>query len=334
MTTPSKNNIAAGNNLPARSDLPTQCDIPAQLLKPIERFLRYITSERQLSLHTARNYRRHLTLFAEQMLTFPLTEWRELDASQVRKLATLNHKLGLSPRSLATKLSALRSFCDYLVLQGDLSANPAKGVSAPRQHKSLPKNLDVDEINQLLAVSNAEEKDTPFLVLRDKAMMELMYSAGLRLDELVNLDLKDVKLSDKTMRVIGKGDKQRQLPIGSVAISALKAWLKVRCEYADNAQPALFVSQLRRRISHRSVQSRMTKWGQQQTLTSHVHPHKLRHSFATHMLESSGDLRAVQELLGHVNISTTQVYTSLDFQHLAKVYDAAHPRAKKKNRED
>lgn len=321
MTTPSKNNTAAGDEL------------PAQLVKPIERFLRYITNERQLSLHTARNYRRHLTLFAEQMLTLPITEWRQLDAAQVRKLATLNHKLGLSPRSLATKLSALRSFCDYLVLQGDLSANPAKGVSAPRQHKALPKNLDVDEINQLLAVSNSDEKDDPFLVLRDKAMMELMYSAGLRLDELVNLDLKDVKLREKTMRVIGKGNKQRQLPIGSVAISALQQWLKVRSEYADNAQPALFVSQLRRRISHRSVQSRMTKWGQQQTLSSHVHPHKLRHSFATHMLESSGDLRAVQELLGHANISTTQIYTSLDFQHLAKVYDAAHPRAKKK-RED
>ncbi|WP_366051781.1 tyrosine recombinase XerC [Moritella sp.] len=333
MTTPLKNNTSAGSELPARSDLPTQCDLPVQLAKPIERFLRYITSERQLSLHTVRNYRRHLILFAEQMLTLPITEWRALDASQVRKLATLNHKLGLSPRSLATKLSALRSFCDYLVLQGDLNANPAKGVSAPRQHKPLPKNLDVDEINQLLSVSNAVDTDDPFLVLRDKAMMELMYSAGLRLDELVNLDLTDVKLREKTMRVIGKGNKQRQLPIGSIAITALKAWLAVRGEYADNAQPALFVSQLRRRISHRSVQSRMAKWGQQQTLTSHVNPHKLRHSFATHMLESSGDLRAVQELLGHANISTTQIYTSLDFQHLAKVYDAAHPRAKKK-RED
>ncbi|WP_211673480.1 tyrosine recombinase XerC [Moritella sp. 5] len=318
MTTPFKNNTAVGSEL------------PAQLVKPIERFLRYITSERQLSLHTARNYRRYLTLFAEQMLTLPITEWRALDAAQVRKLAALNHKLGLSPRSLATKLSALRSFCDYLVLQGDLTANPAKGVSAPRQHKALPKNLDVDEINQLLSVSNTVDADDPFLVLRDKAMMELMYSAGLRLDELVNLDLTDVKLREKTMRVIGKGNKQRQLPIGNIAITALQAWLAVRGEYADNAQPALFVSQLRRRISHRSVQSRMAKWGQQQTLTSHVHPHKLRHSFATHMLESSGDLRAVQELLGHANISTTQIYTSLDFQHLAKVYDAAHPRAKKK----
>jgi len=324
VTTPFKNNTAVG------SELPAQCDLPVQLVKPIERFLRYITSERQLSLHTARNYRRHLTLFAEQMLTLPITEWRALDAAQVRKLAALNHKLGLSPRSLATKLSALRSFCDYLVLQGDLTANPAKGVSAPRQHKALPKNLDVDEINQLLSVSNTVDADDPFLVLRDKAMMELMYSAGLRLDELVNLDLTDVKLREKTMRVIGKGNKQRQLPIGSIAITALQAWLAVRSEYADNAQPALFVSQLRRRISHRSVQSRMAKWGQQQTLTSHVHPHKLRHSFATHMLESSGDLRAVQELLGHANISTTQIYTSLDFQHLAKVYDAAHPRAKKK----
>jgi integrase/recombinase XerC len=300
-----------------------------RLARPIERFIRYITSERQLSLHTARNYQRYLTLFAQQMLTLPVDDWASLDAAQVRKLATLNHKLGLSPRSLATKLSALRSFCDYLVLQGDLAANPAKGVSAPRQNKPLPKNLDVDEIHQLLALDTAQADDTS-LAIRDKAMMELMYSAGLRLDELVNLDLGDIKLRAKTMRVIGKGNKQRQLPIGSVAVAALQDWLAVRDEFADKTQTALFMSKQKRRISHRSVQSRMAKWGQEQTLTSHVHPHKLRHSFATHMLESSGDLRAVQELLGHANLTTTQIYTSLDFQHLAKVYDAAHPRAKKK----
>jgi integrase/recombinase XerC len=304
-------------------------ELPTRLARPIERFIRYITSERQLSLHTARNYQRHLTLFAQQMQTLPADDWASLDAAQVRKLATLNHKLGLSPRSLATKLSALRSFCDYLVLQGDLAANPAKGVSAPRQNKPLPKNLDVDEIHQLLAVDTAQADDTS-LAIRDKAMMELMYSAGLRLDELVNLDLGDIKLRAKTMRVIGKGNKQRQLPIGSVAVAALQDWLTVRDEFADKTQTALFMSKQKRRISHRSVQSRMAKWGQEQTLTSHVNPHKLRHSFATHMLESSGDLRAVQELLGHANLTTTQIYTSLDFQHLAKVYDAAHPRAKKK----
>lgn len=307
----------------------TEAELPTRLARPIERFIRYITSERQLSLHTARNYQRHLTLFAQQMQTLPVDDWASLDAAQVRKLATLNHKLGLSPRSLATKLSALRSFCDYLVLQGDLAANPAKGVSAPRQNKPLPKNLDVDEIHQLLAADPDQADDTS-LAIRDKAMMELMYSAGLRLDELVNLDLGDIKLRAKTMRVIGKGNKQRQLPIGSVAIAALQDWLAVRDEFADKSQTALFVSKQKRRISHRSVQSRIAKWGQEQTLTSHVHPHKLRHSFATHMLESSGDLRAVQELLGHANLTTTQIYTSLDFQHLAKVYDAAHPRAKKK----
>jgi integrase/recombinase XerC len=307
----------------------TVAELPTRLARPIERFIRYITSERQLSLHTARNYQRHLILFAQQMQTLPVDDWASLDAAQVRKLATLNHKLGLSPRSLATKLSALRSFCDYLVLQGDLAANPAKGVSAPRQNKPLPKNLDVDEIHQLLALDTAQADDTS-LAIRDKAMMELMYSAGLRLDELVNLDLGDIKLRAKTMRVIGKGNKQRQLPIGSVAVAALQDWLAVRDEFADKTQTALFMSKQKRRISHRSVQSRMAKWGQEQTLTSHVNPHKLRHSFATHMLESSGDLRAVQELLGHANLTTTQIYTSLDFQHLAKVYDAAHPRAKKK----
>ncbi len=309
--------------------LTEQDALPQGLTGPVERFLMHLATERRLSQHTTRNYRRYLLLFARQMQSIDVDSWQKLDAAHVRQLATINHKAGLSPRSLATKLSALRSFCDYLVLQGKLQANPAKGVSAPRQNKPLPKNLDVDEIHQLMSV-NADDDDDGTLAIRDKAMMELMYSAGLRLDELVNLNIKDIKLADKTMRVIGKGNKERQLPIGSVAIDALKAWLRVRAEYAGQESDALFVSKQHRRISHRSVQLRMAKWGQENTLTSHVHPHKLRHSFATHMLESSGDLRAVQELLGHANLSTTQIYTSLDFQHLAKVYDAAHPRAKKK----
>lgn len=307
----------------------TAADLVEKLSQPISRFILYLSHERQLSLHTTQNYRRYLLLFAQQLQGLEVFDWRELNASYVRQLATLNHKQGLSARSLATKLSALRSFCDYLVLQGDMDANPAKGVAAPRQNKPLPKNLDVDEIQQLLAVKTETDDDAD-LAIRDKAMMELMYSSGLRLDELVNLDVKDINFKGQIMRVIGKGNKERKLPIGKVAIQALQDWLKVRVNYAGNDQPALFVSKLKRRISHRSVQSRMAKWGQEQTLTSHVHPHKLRHSFATHMLESSGDLRAVQELLGHENLSTTQIYTSLDFQHLAKVYDAAHPRAKKK----
>lgn len=313
--------------------LTEQEPLPQGLTGPVERFLTHLATERRLSLHTTRNYRRYLLLFARQMQTIDVDSWQKLDAAHVRQLATINHKAGLSPRSLATKLSALRSFCDYLVLQGKLKANPAKGVSAPRQNKPLPKNLDVDEIHQLMSVS-ADDDDDSTLAIRDKAMMELMYSAGLRLDELVNLNIKDLKLSDKTMRVIGKGNKERQLPIGSVAIDAVKEWLKVRAEYAGQGSAALFVSKQHRRISHRSVQLRMAKWGQEKTLTSHVHPHKLRHSFATHMLESSGDLRAVQELLGHANLSTTQIYTSLDFQHLAKVYDAAHPRARKKRKSE
>jgi len=315
--------------IPSEPEKFTEADICESLSQPISLFIRYLASERQLSLHTTRNYRRYLMLFAYQLQQLELTDWTVLKAAQVRQLATINHKLGLSPRSLATKLSALRSFCDYLVLQGKLDANPAKGVSAPRQSKPLPKNLDVDEIHQLMSVKTEQEDDAD-LAVRDKAMMELMYSSGLRLDELVNLNVSDLKLKAKTMRVIGKGNKERQLPIGSTAITAVQAWLQIRPNYADKDQPALFVSKLKRRISHRSVQSRMAKWGQEQTLTSHVHPHKLRHSFATHMLESSGDLRAVQELLGHANLSTTQIYTSLDFQHLAKVYDEAHPRAKKK----
>lgn len=300
-----------------------------ELAAAITDFLEYLRVERQLSAHTRDGYGRHLHAMAGQLAELRLTRWRELAVAQVRGLATRMHKRGLSPRSIAAQLSALRSFCDWLILKGELSANPAKGVGAPKQGRPLPKNLDVDELHQLM---NLDDSDP--LAVRDRAIMELLYSSGLRLDELVGLNLGDVQFAERQLRVIGKGNKERILPVGRMALDWLEKWLAVRNELAGPDEPALFVSQQRRRISHRSVQLRLAKRGQQQALSSHVHPHKLRHSFATHMLESSGDLRAVQELLGHADLATTQIYTHLDFQHLAKAYDQAHPRAKRRKDEE
>lgn len=227
-------------------------------------------------------------------------------------------------KSLALRLSALRQFLQYLVKQEQLKANPAVGISAPKPPKRLPKNIDNEQIQLLLANDSQEPID-----IRDRAMLELMYSSGLRLSELQSLDLNSINLHSRELRVIGKGNKERILPFGRYASQAIQQWLKVRMLFNPKDE-ALFVSQLGNRISHRSIEKRFEIWGLRQGLNSHVHPHKLRHSFATHMLENSSDLRAVQELLGHSNLSTTQIYTHLDFQHLAQVYDAAHPRAKRK----
>ncbi|WP_036750942.1 tyrosine recombinase XerC [Photobacterium galatheae] len=299
--------------------------LPASLTKSLERFYEYLRSERELSLHTQQNYKRQLTTMAEQLFELGVSDWPSVDAGWVRQLASKGMRDGLKASSLAMRLSALRSFLDYLVHQGEIKANPAKGVSAPRKSRPLPKNLDVDEMDQLLSV---DENDP--LSVRDRAIMELMYGAGLRLSELVGLNVKDISLSKGDLRVIGKGDKERVVPFAGLAREWVGIWLKVRGQLAAPGEPALFVSKLGQRISNRNVQKRMAEWGQKQSVSSHINPHKLRHSFATHMLESSGDLRAVQELLGHANLSTTQIYTHLDFQHLAKVYDQAHPRARKR----
>ena len=296
----------------------------AALLIAIDDFLDYLRIERQLSVNTRSNYGRNLSAMAEQLTELALATWSALTIHHVRGIATRMHKSGLSPRSIATKLSALRSFCDWLIIQGQLQANPARGVSAPKQGRPLPKNLDVDELHQLMNIDEADP-----LAIRDRAIMELMYSSGLRLAELVDLNLGDIQFAERQVRVIGKGNKERILPVGRMALEWLEKWLKVRATLAGGEEFALFVSQRQRRISHRSVQLRMAEWGGKQSLSSHIHPHKLRHSFATHMLESSGDLRAVQELLGHADLATTQIYTHLDFQHLAKAYDNAHPRAKR-----
>ncbi|EML0898882.1 tyrosine recombinase XerC [Vibrio parahaemolyticus] len=302
--------------------------LPNSLQKPLERFYEFLRSEKGLSLHTQRNYKQQLETMAQHLAEMGLKDWSQVDAGWVRQLAGKGMREGMKASSLATRLSSLRSFFDFLILRGEMSANPAKGVSAPRKKRPLPKNLDVDEVNQLLEVN----EDDP-LAIRDRAMMELMYSAGLRLAELVSVDVRDVQLRSGELRVIGKGDKERKVPFSGMATEWVGKWLRVRGDLAAPGEPALFVSKLGTRISHRSVQKRMAEWGQKQSVASHISPHKLRHSFATHMLESSNNLRAVQELLGHENISTTQIYTHLDFQHLAQAYDQAHPRARKKNGE-
>ncbi|EQB4594194.1 tyrosine recombinase XerC [Vibrio parahaemolyticus] len=302
--------------------------LPNSLQKPLERFYEFLRSEKGLSLHTQRNYKQQLETMAQHLAEMGLKDWSQVDAGWVRQLAGKGMREGMKASSLATRLSSLRSFFDFLILRGEMSANPAKGVSAPRKKRPLPKNLDVDEVNQLLEVN----EDDP-LAIRDRAMMELMYGAGLRLAELVSVDVRDVQLRSGELRVIGKGDKERTVPFSGMATEWVGKWLRVRGDLAAPGEPALFVSKLGTRISHRSVQKRMAEWGQKQSVASHISPHKLRHSFATHMLESSNNLRAVQELLGHENISTTQIYTHLDFQHLAQAYDQAHPRARKKNGE-
>ncbi|PKF60546.1 tyrosine recombinase XerC [Psychromonas sp. psych-6C06] len=295
------------------------------LQQPIEEYLNHLASQRGLSPVTITNYRRHLIEFTNQLIGKQVNEWIELDSNHVRLMVKeLNHS-GIKARSIATKLSSLRSFLEFLVQNEVLTFNPAKGVAAPKLDKPLPKNISVDEVFQLLDIDDQDP-----LSVRDQAMMELMYSSGLRLSELVGINLKDVKLREKEIMVLGKGSKQRLLPITQKAVLTLHAWLKLRPEFCEAGETALFTSKLKKRISVRSVQARMEKWGLQQNLASHLNPHKLRHSFATHMLESSGNLRAVQTLLGHADLATTQVYTHLDFQHLAEVYDKAHPRSKRK----
>ena len=286
-------------------------------------FSQHLSSERQLSAYTVRNYLFELRR-VEDMLA-ESTQLIDVSRDQLQSVMATLHRKGLSPRSLSLCLSALKQFFDFLLREGAVTVNPAQTLSAPKQNKPLPKNMDVDAVSHLLSI----EGDDP-LSLRDKAIMELFYSSGLRLAELASLDCVDIKFDQSEVKVMGKGSKQRVVPIGQVALTAIKTWLNCRNQLpCVEAGDALFVSSQGKRLSHRSIQARMAKWGQEQAMAVKVHPHKLRHSFATHMLESSQDLRAVQELLGHANLSTTQIYTSLDFQHLAKVYDNAHPRAKK-----
>ena len=301
----------------------THDEYPALLTQPVEQFLLYLKSEKQLSQNTQINYRRQLYALIQLAIESEITCWRNVDSSAVRLLIGRSKREGLKASSLALRLSALRSFFTWMVRNEHLTANPAKGVLNPKQGKHLPKNINIDDINQLMDIKYNDP-----LSVRDRAMMEVMYGSGLRLSELVDLNCRTLNLRDGEIRVIGKGNKERKLPLGRESIKWLKHWLSMR-DFFEPEDDALFISKLGKRISARNVEKRFAQWGVKQGLTTHVHPHKLRHSFATHMLESSGDLRAVQELLGHADLSTTQVYTHLDFSHLAEVYDSAHPRAKR-----
>ena len=289
------------------------------------KFLQYLETEKRYSNHTVKNYSKDIDDLENFCSTKKINAWDEIKPHHVRTYASQIFIDGLGARSIQRKLSAIRSFMNYLVRENLLITNPADGVKTPKAAKKLPGVLDVDQINQLLNIKSTEP-----ISLRDKAIMELLYSSGLRLAELVALNPIDLNIQDKSLTVIGKGNKKRMLPIGSKAINAIKAWIKVRSQIAAPDEEALFVGNRGNRLSRRSIQSRINHWAKKNGLAQDVYPHLLRHSFATHLLEASGDLRAVQELLGHKDISTTQVYTHLDFQHLAETYDKTHPRSGKK----
>jgi integrase/recombinase XerC len=286
-------------------------------------FLAYLSNERQYSPLTSENYARDIRQLFRAAGGIPLAD---LKNHQIRRFIASLHGQGLGGKSLARMLSAWRSFYTYLVRDHHYTNNPCAGLRAPKSPRNLPHTLSPDEAVRMVDLPG----DGDALTLRDKAMFELLYSSGLRLAELVSLNPDALDFSDDAVRVTGKGNKTRIVPLGSHAISALQQWLPIRDLLAKADEPALFVSRNGGRISARSVQLRMKEWGIKQGLSTNVHPHLLRHSFASHVLQSSGDLRAVQEMLGHASISTTQVYTHLDFQYLSKIYDSAHPRAKKK----
>ena len=288
----------------------------------LQGFLSHLRHERRLSEHTAANYARDVATLFELSGANPLAD---LDVHHARRFVAVLHGRGLQGRSLARALSAWRTFFRYLARDHRFRCNPFQGIRAPKSAKTLPKALSPDEAVRLVALTGDE-----VLTVRDRAMLELFYSSGLRLSELTRLNVADVNFSDETVRVLGKGNKTRVVPVGAYARQALQAWLALRAGLAPVEETALFVDQRGRPMSQRTVQRRVATWATRQGITQHVHPHMLRHSFASHVLQSSGDLRAVQEMLGHASISTTQVYTHLDYQYLAKAYDAAHPRAKKK----
>jgi integrase/recombinase XerC len=289
----------------------------------LDGFLAYLNTERQYSSLTVQNYARDIQHLFKAAGDTPLVE---LKSHQIRRFIAQLHGSGLGGKSLARMLSAWRGFYTYLIREKRCDNNPCVGLRAPKSARNLPHTLSPDEAVRMVELP----ADDDVLTLRDKAMFELLYSSGLRLAELVGLDPEGLDFADASVRVTGKGNKTRIIPLGSHAITALQQWLTVRSSIAKDDEPALFINRNGGRLSARSVQLRMKEWGIKQGINANVHPHLLRHSFASHVLQSSGDLRAVQEMLGHASIATTQVYTHLDFQYLAKIYDSAHPRAKKK----
>lgn len=288
-------------------------------------FFAYLENERGLSARTLTAYQSDVDQLLQFLASEAINNPNQVTQHHIRALIAQKHRQGLGGKSLQRLLSALRSFYRWMLREGIAQNNPAKAVRAPKSPRHLPATLDVDTIGQLLDIPT----DTP-LAVRDKAIMELFYSSGLRLSELAGLHWQQLDLPSGMVTVTGKGNRSRMVPVGRIAIDALLEWRKVRGQYAALEEPHVFVSQRGNPIAVRTIQARIRHWAQHQGMPQNVYPHLLRHSFASHILESSGDLRGVQELLGHADISTTQIYTHLDFQHLAKVYDKAHPRAKKK----
>ena len=295
------------------------------MITDLDLFVHYLMHEKRMSAHTISNYQRDLKRFLSFCQQQDLTQWQIIKSKHIRQYIAHLHQQDLAGRSIQRSLSAIRSFYRFLIKQQIVDNNPAVTVQAPKAEKRLPSTLDVDQMNALLDGTTADT----MIAKRDRAIMELFYSSGLRLAELASLDLRDIDYADQLVHVTGKGNKQRIVPVGGQAIKALNNWLEKRDELGFYQQTALFITQQGRRLGVRSIQKRLSFWGKQQGISDKVYPHRLRHAFASHLLESSGDLRAVQELLGHADISTTQIYTHVDFQHLAKVYDEAHPRAKK-----
>lgn len=293
----------------------------------VEKFIRHLQYERRLSPLTCKHYQRDLRALTGYCEQVGVAKWGNLDDEHLRSYASGLFRKGLSPRTIQRQISAVRTFFRYLLREKHVTKNPVQTVKAPKTPKRLPENLDADRMARLLDLPGKGP-----LVSRDRAMLELLYSSGLRLAELTDLNLGDVDMADGTVRVTGKGNKDRVIPVGRKAIEALLAWLRERVGMANHDETALFVSKRGSRISPRSVQARVDHWAKRQGIDSKVYPHLFRHSFASHLLESSHDLRGVQELLGHANISTTQVYTHLDFQHLAQIYDKTHPRARIKDK--
>lgn len=294
----------------------------AKLKPQIEFFLQQLS---ELSDNTRSAYRRDLDTLVSFLTTREIDSWQDVGIVEIRTFIAGRHRQGIGGRTLQRSLSSIRRFFNFLINEGLHTSNPADVIKAPKSPRKLPKVLNVDEAHTLLDI----KADDP-TSCRDLAMMELMYSSGLRVSELAGLDKTDLDLPNAQVHVMGKGRKQRLSPVGTKAITALKNWLKYRPEFVKEENDAVFLNRNGKRISVRSIQQRFHYWGIKQDLKGSLHPHMLRHSFASHILESSGDLRAVQELLGHADISTTQVYTHLDFQRLAQVYDQTHPRARKK----
>lgn len=294
----------------------------AEARQDTQDFIKYLQGEKRAANHTISSYQADLMQLQKFCSDQEISLWQFVNATHIRQYVAYRHKAEISAKSIQRELAAIRSFYRFLLKNHRVEQNPAQGIRAPKSAKKLPKTLDVDLISGML-----DTKPDSVLEIRDLAMFELFYSSGLRLNELVMLDMADMDVTEGQLLIrFGKGNKQRLVPVGTKAVQAIEKWLNYR---PDTPASAIFISLRGQRLGRRSVELRLQKWCRKHALPEHVHPHMLRHSFASHLLESSQDIRAVQELLGHADISTTQIYTHLDFQHLARIYDEAHPRAKK-----